>query len=64
MVVRGGRLCLAVVVSANIKAVKEMLPNYKGTVGQDSIWLHTGGDHQMCMQHQRRLSKKELSTAA
>ena len=63
MVVRGGRLCLAVVVwSANIKAVKEMLPNYKGTVGQDSnpIWLHTGGDHQMCMQHQRRLSKKDI----
>ena len=63
MVARGSRLCLAEVVwSATIDAVKKMLPNYSGTVGQDSntIWLHTGGDHQMCMQHQRRLSKKDL----
>ncbi len=39
-----------------------MLPGYASVVGQDSntIWLHTGGDHQLCMQHQRRLSKKDL----
>ena len=63
MVARGRRLCLAVVVrSATKDAVKEMLPGYGGTVGQDSntIWLHTGGDRQMCMQHQYRLSKKDL----
>ena len=63
MVARGNKLCLAKVVkSANIEAVKEFLPGYAGIVGQDSntIWLHTGSDHQMCMQHQRRLSKKDL----
>ena len=61
MVARGRRLCL-VVRSANTGAVKKMLPGYGGTVGQDSntIWLHAGGDHQMCMQHQYRLSKKDL----
>ncbi len=64
MVARGSRLCLVVVVrSATKDAVKEMLPGYEGTVGQDSnpIWLHTGGDHQMCESHQRRLSKKDLT---
>ena len=61
MVARGAEHCLAKVVSsANIDEVGKMLPGYTGVVGQDSntIWLHTGGDHQMCMQHQRRLSKK------
>ena len=63
MVARGKEICLAKVVwSANIKEVKKMLPGYKWTVGQDSntIWFHTGGDHQLCEQHQRRLSKKDL----
>ena len=63
LVARGENMCLAEVVwSANKEAVKKMLPGYAGVVGQDSntIWLHTGGDHQMCMQHQRRLSKKDL----
>ena len=63
MVARGSRPCLAVVVwSASTGVVKKMLPGYKGTVGQDfnSIWLHTGGDRQMCESHQYRLSKKGL----
>ena len=63
MVVRAEDMCLAQVVwSANIEAVKEMLPEYKGTIGQDSnpIWAHTGGDRQYCKPHQRRLSKKDL----
>ena len=63
MVARGEKICLAKVVwSANIEEVKKMLPEYKGTVGQDSntMWFHTGDDHQMCEQHQRRLSKKDL----
>ena len=63
MVARGSRLCLAEVVwSATKAAVKRMLPDYGGTVGQDSnpIWLHTGGDRQFCEAHQRRLSKKDL----
>lgn len=63
MVARGAEHCLAKVVSsANMAEVGKMLPGYTGVVGQDSntIWLHTGGDHQMCMQHQRRLSKKDL----
>ena len=63
MMARGDRFCLArVVESATIVEVKLMLPEYAGVVGQDSnpIWLHTGGDHQFCMQHQRRLSKKDI----
>lgn len=64
MVARGAKSCLAEVVwSANIEAAKKMLFGYAGVVGQDSnpIWLHVGRDHQMCMQHQRRLSKKDLT---
>ena len=63
LVARGENTCLAEVAwSANKEAVKKMLPRYAGVVGQDSntIWLPTGGDHQLCMQHQRRLSKKDL----
>ena len=63
MVARGSRLCLAVVVwSASTGAVKKMLPGYGDTVGQDSnpIWMHTGGDRQMCMQHRYHLSKKDI----
>ena len=63
MVIRGKKTCVARVVwSANIEEVKKMLPGFKGTVGQDSnpIWFHTGGDHQLCDKHQRRLSKKDL----
>ena len=63
LVARGAKLCLVKVVwSATIDAVKIFLPGYTGKVGQDSnpIWFHIGCDHQMCMQHQRRLSKKDL----
>lgn len=53
---------MEVVESADIKAVKKMLPDYKGTVIHDSktIWLHTGKEHQMCMWHQRRIPKTDL----
>ena len=64
MVARGAKFCVAEGAgSANIEAVKELLPGYAGTVGQDSntIWLHAGGDHQTYMQHRRRLSKKDLT---
>ena len=63
MMACGVKFCLArVVLSATIEEVKAMLPGYTGVVGQDSntIWLHAGGDRQFCMQHQRRLSKKDL----
>ena len=63
LVARGDKNCLVEAVwSANIDAVKKMLPKYKGKVGQDSnpIWMHVGCDRQFCMQHQRRLSKKDL----
>ena len=63
LVARGENMCLAEVVwSADKEAVKKMLPGYAGVAGQDSnmIWLHTGGDHQLCMQQQRRLSKRDL----
>ena len=63
LMVRGAKFCLAKVVwSATIEAVKLLLPGYLGIVGQDSntIWLHVGLIHQFCMQHQRRLSKKDL----
>ena len=63
MMARGAKFCLArVVKSATKDEVKAMLPGYTGVVGQDSntIWLHIGGDRQFCMQHQRRLSKKDL----
>ena len=63
MMARGAKFCLArVVESATIAEVKLMLSGYMGVLGQDSntIWLHTGGDRQFCMQHQRRLSKKDI----
>ena len=63
LMARGAKFCLAKVVwSANIEAVKLFLRGYLGIVGQDSntIWLHIGLIHQFCMQHQRRLSKKDL----
>ena len=63
MVARGKDYCLVrVTESATKKEVEKMLPGYKGVVGQDSntIWFATGNYHQMCLEHQRRLPKKEL----
>ena len=62
MVALGKKACLArVVESATIERVKEMLPDYRGIVEQDSktiFWLHAGSDHQICMWHQHRLCRK------
>ena len=63
MVMCGEENCLAEVVdSATIEKAKEFLEKYGGTIVQDSnpIWLHVGSDHQFCIPHQRRLSKKDL----
>ncbi len=63
MVVLREKACLVMVVeSATIERVREMLPDYRGIVVQDSkvIWLHAGIDHRMYMWHQHRLCKKDL----
>ena len=63
MVARGKDYCLVrVAKSANKKKVEKMLPGYKDVVGQDSnpVWFAIGNYHQMCMEHQRRLPKKDL----
>ena len=59
----GDKYCLMEVSAGrDINALKEFLPGYGGTVGQDSYtgWLHIGSDRQMCMAHQLRLVKKDI----
>ena len=63
LMARGRTYCLAGV-SGNraIDTLKEFLPGYGGTVGQDSYagWLHIGRFRQMCIIHQKRIAKNDL----
>ena len=50
--------------SRNIKTLCQTLPDYRGTITQDSYpgWLHVGSCRQMCVWHQERLVQKDLLT--
>ncbi len=67
MVARGSRLCLVVVVRSAIKdAVKERCPDTKGRWGRTPTrygFTRAATVAQMCESHQRRLSKKDLTSA-
>ena len=50
--------------SRGIKTLCHTLPDYKGTITQDSYsgWLHVGSCRQMCVWHQERLVQKDVLT--
>ena len=48
--------------SRDIPTLTNLLPQYDGTVIQDSYtgWMHIGSNRQMCLAHQIRIVKKDL----